>query len=77
MTDAANWLILVHQLPAKPAYALVKVWRLLRDTGAVSVKNSLYILPLSAEPRTVLAAILRPAWRRRAGRGSAARLQVG
>jgi hypothetical protein len=58
MSGAANWLILVHQLPANPAYARVKVWRLLQDAGALSVKNSVYVLPLSPEARTVLAAIL-------------------
>lgn len=25
--EAASWLLLIHQLPAKPAYLRVKVWR--------------------------------------------------
>lgn len=58
MTDAARWLMLVHQLPAKPAYARVKVWRLLQDAGAVSIKNAVYVLPLSPEARTSFANIL-------------------
>jgi hypothetical protein len=44
-----RWLMLVHQLPAKPAYLRVKVWRRLQGLGAVSVKNSVYVLPASAE----------------------------
>ena len=44
-----RWLILVHQLPPKPAYLRVKIWRRLQDLGAVSVKNSVYALPASAE----------------------------
>ena len=29
-----SWLLLIHQLPAKPAYARVKVWRRLQALGA-------------------------------------------
>jgi hypothetical protein len=42
---AAPWLLLIHQLPAKPAYARVKVWRRLQGLGAVMVKNAVYALP--------------------------------
>lgn len=42
--DAA-WLMLVHQLPAKPAYLRVKVWRRLQALGAVAIKGSVYALP--------------------------------
>src|SRR5215472_8202104 len=59
MGEQARWLMLLHQLPAKPAYARVKVWRMLQDAGAVSVKNSAYVLPQSSEARTAFAAILR------------------
>src|SRR5215204_5343232 len=41
--------MLVHQLPSKPAYLRVKVWRRLQGLGAVAVKNSVYALPSSAE----------------------------
>src|SRR5258708_3034263 len=41
----ANWLLLLHQLPAKPAYARVKLWRRLQALGAVAVKNAVYALP--------------------------------
>ena len=40
-----RWLLLIHQLPAKPAYLRVKVWRRLQALGAVAVKNSVYALP--------------------------------
>ena len=45
------WLLLIHQLPAKPAYARVKIWRRLKGLGAVTVKNSVYALPSNAETR--------------------------
>src|SRR5665213_193792 len=45
----ASWLLLIHQLPAKPAYARVKVWRRLQTLGAVAVKNSVYALPSSEQ----------------------------
>ena len=41
----ARWLLLVHQLPPKPAYLRVKIWRRLQGLGAISVKNSVYVLP--------------------------------
>ena len=46
-----RWLLLIHQLPAKPAYARVKVWRRLQALGAVTVKNAVYALPANAETR--------------------------
>lgn len=42
---AARWLLLVHQLPARPPYLRVKIWRRLQALGAISVKNSVYVLP--------------------------------
>lgn len=44
-----KWLLITHGLPAKPAYLRVKVGRLLREIGAVPIKNSVYALPLSAD----------------------------
>ena len=41
----ARWLLLIHQVPPKPAYFLVKVWRRLQRLGAVAIKNSVYVLP--------------------------------
>ena len=46
---AARWLLLVHQLPPKPAYLRVKIWRRLQGLGAISVKNSVYVLPASEQ----------------------------
>src|SRR5262245_519932 len=43
------WLLLIHQLPAKPAYVRVKVWRRLQALGAVTVKNAVYALPSNEE----------------------------
>jgi hypothetical protein len=45
----SRWLLLIHQLPAKPAYARVKVWRRLQALGAVTVKGSVYALPANAD----------------------------
>src|SRR3954451_21684557 len=44
-TESARWLLLIHQLPPKPAYLRVKIWRHLQAIGAVTVKNSVYVLP--------------------------------
>lgn len=49
--DASPWLLLIHQLPPKPAYFRVKIWRHLQGLGAVALKNSVYVLPLSEETR--------------------------
>src|SRR6516164_4398844 len=46
---AHSWLLLVHQLPAKPAYLRVKIWRRLQDIGAVAVKNAVHALPMNEE----------------------------
>src|ERR1700754_3745210 len=56
---AARWLLLVHQLPARPAYARVKVWRRLKEAGAINAGNGAYILPDREDGRAVFAAILR------------------
>jgi len=44
-----EWLLLIHQLPAEPAYLRVKVARRLRRLGAVQLKSSVYVLPSSDE----------------------------
>ncbi len=44
-----RWLLLVFQLPAKPAYLRVKIWRRLQALGAVALKNAAYALPATAE----------------------------
>jgi hypothetical protein len=42
-----EWLLLIHQLPAKPAYLRVKIWRRLQAIGAAQVRNAVYALPRS------------------------------
>src|SRR5258707_15107433 len=49
--SGAPWLLLTPQLPAKPAYARVKVWRRLQALGAVTVKGAVYALPANVETR--------------------------
>lgn len=47
MTDCTEgkWLLLIHQIPPKPGYLRVKIWRRLHGLGAIAVKNSVYVLP--------------------------------
>ena len=44
-SSETRWLLLIHQIPPKPGYLRVKIWRRLQRLGAVPVKNSVYILP--------------------------------
>ncbi len=44
-TPTARWPLLFHQIPPKPNYFRVKVWRRLQRIGAVPVKNSVWVLP--------------------------------
>jgi Spy/CpxP family protein refolding chaperone len=49
-TEAGQrWLLLIHQLPTKPAYFRVKIWRRLQGIGAVAVKSTVYALPANPE----------------------------
>ena len=43
--EKRGWLLLIHQIPPKPAYLRVKIWRRLQRLGAVAIKNSVYALP--------------------------------
>ncbi len=45
--EGARWLLLIHQIPPKPSYFRVKIWRRLQRLGAVAIKNSVYVLPRS------------------------------
>lgn len=47
----AEWLLLLYFLPAARAHARVQAWRRLQRVGAVSVRNSAYVLPHSGETR--------------------------
>lgn len=53
------WLFLIHQLPAKPAYLRVKVWRRLQGMGAVGLKGSVYALPNTEEAQEDLQWLLK------------------
>ena len=43
--------MLVHQLPPHPSNLRVRTWRRLQELGAVAVKQSVYVLPDTAESR--------------------------
>jgi hypothetical protein len=58
-TAPDRWLLLVHQIPAKPAYLRVKVWRRLQSIGAVAIKNAVYALPASEQAQEDFAWLLR------------------
>lgn len=40
-----DWLLLIHQIPAKPTYFRAKIWRRLQQIGAVPVKQAAYAMP--------------------------------
>src|SRR5690242_8835415 len=42
-------MLLIHQIPPKPAYLRVKIGRQLSRIGAVAIKNSVYVLPYNDE----------------------------
>jgi hypothetical protein len=44
-----EWLLLIHQIPPKPSYFRVRIWRRLQQVGAVAVKQSVYALPKSQQ----------------------------
>lgn len=45
----SRWLALLHQMPAKPPYQRVKIWRRLQAIGAVPLKNAAHVLPRGEE----------------------------
>lgn len=52
MSEARNkWFVLIHQIPPKPDALRVKIWRRLQQIGAVSIKQSVYVMPLSEQSR--------------------------
>ena len=57
--DNGRWLLLIHQIPPKPSYLRVKIWRRLQRLGAVAIKNSVYALPKSDQTREDFQWILR------------------
>ncbi|MEO6162982.1 MAG: chromate resistance protein ChrB domain-containing protein [Candidatus Binatia bacterium] len=61
MTDLleVRWLLLIHQIPPKPGYLRVKIWRRLQRLGAVAVKNSVYVLPKNEQTQEDFQWVLR------------------
>ena len=51
MTTEPRWLLLIHQIPPKPAYFRAKVARRLARLGAVPIKNAVYVLPSNEQTR--------------------------
>ena len=49
--DTTAWLLLIHQIPAAPAYLRIKVGRRLARVGAVALKGSVYALPTTDTSR--------------------------
>jgi hypothetical protein len=47
VAEKSQWLLLMHQLPPKPDSLRVRVWRSLQKIGAIPLKNSVYVLPVS------------------------------
>src|SRR6059058_3671304 len=54
-----RWLLLIHQIPPKPDYFRVKVWRRLQRLGAVAIKNSVYVLPKNEQTQEDFQWVLR------------------
>src|SRR5438067_282078 len=54
-----GWLLLIHQIPPKPNYFRVKIWRRLQRLGAVGIKNSVYALPSGEQAQEDLNWVLR------------------
>src|SRR3954452_13138537 len=50
-TPEPRWLLLIHQIPPKPAYFRAKVGRRLHRLGAVPIKNAVYVLASNEHTR--------------------------
>lgn len=46
-----RWLLLAYQLPSRPSHVRVKTWRRLQQIGAISCRNSVYVLPNTEQCR--------------------------
>ena len=57
--NTKRWLLLIHQIPPKPNALRVKIWRRLQQVGAVAIKQSVYVMPLSDPSREDLNWILK------------------
>src|SRR5262249_5551101 len=54
-----RWLLLIHQLPPKPAYLRVRIGRRLAALGAIALKNTVYALPHGDSAQEDFAWVLR------------------
>ncbi len=52
-------MLLIHQIPPRPNYFRVKIWRRLQRLGAVGIKNSVYALPAGEQAQEDLNWVLR------------------
>lgn len=50
-TVSPPWLFFLPQLPAKPDYGRVKLWRRVQQLGTVALRAGVYVLPHTAEAR--------------------------
>ncbi|MET0137067.1 MAG: chromate resistance protein ChrB domain-containing protein [Sphingobium sp.] len=57
-SDSSPWLALLHQLPAKPPYLRVKIWRRLQALGAVPLKNAVHVLPPGEQNASAFRALM-------------------
>lgn len=57
-TPSNEWIALLHQLPTKPPYLRVKIWRRLQAIGAVAIKNAVHVLPKAPEHEATLQELL-------------------
>ena len=53
-----RWLVMMHQLPPKPDSFRVKIWRALQKSGAIQLKNSVYVLPMCDSSHEAFGAIV-------------------
>lgn len=53
-----TWLALLHQLPTRPPYLRVRIWRRLQAVGAVPLKNAVHILPRNAQAEAAFRELL-------------------
>lgn len=52
-----EWMAINYTLPREPSRARVSVWRKLKKIGAVSIQQSMWILPANEENRSLLGEI--------------------
>jgi hypothetical protein len=51
MKAGHNWLLLLYALPARKGTSRVSLWRQLKKSGAIALKNSTYVLPDESQHR--------------------------